>query len=220
VSKLSDRFIDVITIVAATCAIFVVGRMVKARFTEQHSSLEVSSVPNWPTLLSSGDRIGPAHAAVAIVEFGDFQCPACAWYSNVLDSVRTRYPNDFAVVFHHLPLPGHPLAYPLARASLCAERQGRFPAFYDTAYRRQGDLGLITVSQLGLLAGPADSARFLKCAADTSKLVEVDRDVQIAQQLGVAGTPTIIVDGKMYPSVRPLTFDFFARLIDSTRRRR
>jgi protein-disulfide isomerase len=154
-------------------------------------------VPQWREFLATGHRIGLPSAALTIIEFGDFECPACAGYARMLDTVRARYPRDFAIVFHHLPLPYHHLAYPLARAAECAATQGKFVEFHDAVYAHPESLGIVPISHLGVVAGVGDPAQFDRCFADTSPVQAVDQDLASAKKIGAPGTPALIVDGQL-----------------------
>ncbi len=157
-----------------------------------------TAVPGWQELVKSGHRIGPKNAALTIVEFGDFECPYCARYALTLDSVRAKYPKDFAFVFHHFPLNYHRLAYPLARAAECAADQDRFAAFYDTVYEHQARLLSSTPGRIGLQAGIPDSTRYTRCVDNTARVPSIDSDLVRVRTLGVPGTPAIIVAGALY----------------------
>jgi protein-disulfide isomerase len=168
-----------------------------ARSSGQGGAASRTPVPEWRSLLTTGRRIGPTDAALTIIEFGDFECPACASFARRLDSLRTRYPQDFAVVFHHLPLPYHKLAYPLARASECAAAQGKFTAFHDLAFHKAESLPITALNRIGAQVGVEDQARFDNCFLDTASVVAIDTDVKLAREIGVRGTPGIIIDGEL-----------------------
>lgn len=159
---------------------------------------ELVRVDDWQTLLRGGHRIGPVNATLTIAEFGDFQCPACAGYAAVLDSVRKRHPAEFAIVFHHYPLPYHQLAYPLARASECAAAQGRFTEFHDSTFARRSTLGVIPISEMGPLIGVSDTIAFRRCVRDSGTVQAIDDDIALGKRIKVDGTPAIIVDGLMH----------------------
>ncbi|HET7632309.1 MAG TPA: DsbA family protein [Gemmatimonadaceae bacterium] len=158
---------------------------------------KVLQARQWRPLLQTGHRIGPTDAKLTIIEFGDFQCPVCGVFERTLDSMWTRHPSEFAVVFHHFPLSYHPLAYPLARASECAAHQGRFTAFHDSVYAEQRLLGVVPIIEFGVRAGVRDTAAFRRCVLSTSPVPEIDRDVAYAKQIGVPGTPGVILDGTL-----------------------
>src|SRR5688500_12850183 len=69
---------------------------------------------------------GPEAAPVLIVEFADFECPACAAARPVIDELYHRHLDKVRVVFKHFPLGMHPNAEKAARAAVAAGRQGKF----------------------------------------------------------------------------------------------
>lgn len=156
------------------------------------------SVPSFADIVKSGWRIGPENARLTIVEFGDFECPACVGFHATVDSMLRRHPRDVALIWRHFPLPYHRLAYPLARASECAGAQGQFKAFYDTAFVLQKELGLITVADVGARAGVPDTKAFAACLGDTARVPAIERDVALAKSLAVPGTPGVLINGKLY----------------------
>lgn len=197
-----DLLLDGVTLVTAICALIVTIHVVRVR--PRASSVAPAPSPRelpsatWKPLLQSGHRIGPMTAKLSVVEFGDFQCPICGAFEHVLDSMRMRYPRDFAVVFHQFPLSYHPLAYPLAKASECAARQGRFTAFHDSIYAEQSLLGVVPVEAFGGRAGVPDTAAFDRCLLHPGEVPAIEADVAYGKRIGVPGTPAIIVDGVMH----------------------
>ena len=196
-----ETLMNSLTVVSAVCAIAVGGRYLLHDSSQKPPATaraQKRAIDGWESLLTGGRRIGPANARFSIVEFGDFECPSCAAYSRVLDSVRARYPNDFAIVFHHLPLPYHRLAYPLARASECAAQQGRFPEFHDWTFAGQAKLGILPISEIGAQIKVADTLAFRRCALDTARVARIEEDVTLAKRLDLPGTPSLIVEGVLH----------------------
>lgn len=77
-------------------------------------------------------RAGPEHAAVIVVEYGDFQCPICQSVEPAVKQLRDLHPADVAFVFRHFPLEeAHPLALMAAEAAEAAGAQGRFWEMHD-----------------------------------------------------------------------------------------
>ena len=156
----------------------------------------------WHAVLASGRRIGPSSAPITIVEFADFECPACRSFElSVVAKMRRLYPNDFAVQFHHWPLPYHHLAYPAARAAECAAAQDRFAAFHDMVYELQDSLGLKSFASFATQSGVPDSAAFTKCVSTPDLVAAIESDVALAKLVGGGGTPTILVEGVVLGSV-------------------
>ncbi|HET9598988.1 MAG TPA: thioredoxin domain-containing protein [Anaeromyxobacteraceae bacterium] len=141
---------------------------------------------------------GKASAPVTMVLFSDFQCPYCARATPAVSDIEHSYPDDVRIVWKHYPLPFHPNAMPAALAAEAARLQGgapRFWAMHDKLFANQAALSDATYEayarELGL-----DVARFKRDLADPKLRARVEDDMKLAQQLGVNGTPTFIVNGE------------------------
>ena len=90
---------------------------------------------------ATGEQVrGASDASVTLVEYADFQCPACASYHDALDETFAEYGDRVKFVFRHFPLKQiHPNAEPAARASLAAGKQGKFWEMHDILFERQRD---------------------------------------------------------------------------------
>ncbi|MEK7383124.1 MAG: thioredoxin domain-containing protein, partial [Elusimicrobiota bacterium] len=80
---------------------------------------------------------GPANAKILIVEFSDFECPACRYAVKPLHELLALYEGKVRFVFKHFPLRMHRWAPAAAIAAECAGRQGRFWEYHDRLYDRQ-----------------------------------------------------------------------------------
>jgi len=89
--------------------------------------------------INSTDPVeGPTNAKVTIVEFSDFQCPACISAFPVVNQVLQAYPNQIRFVYKEFPLTSiHPYAQKAAEAALCANAQGKFWEFHDKLFSIQ-----------------------------------------------------------------------------------
>jgi protein-disulfide isomerase len=153
---------------------------------------------------------GPEKAALTIVEFSDLQCPYCSQFAPTLDSLARAYPNDVRVIFKNFPLSFHPQSRPAAAAAIAAGKQGKFFEFrYKVAphFRELTDsLYLGVAKELGL-----DLARFKKDMALTPEVSKLlDEDTELGRRVGVEGTPTIFVNGRL---AQERTYDYFEKLI-------
>ncbi len=80
---------------------------------------------------------GPVDAPIELIEYSDFQCPACQRAEASLKRIFDAYPGKIRFAFRHFPLPGHrwsPLAH---QAAECAARKGKFWEFHDRLYANQ-----------------------------------------------------------------------------------
>jgi protein-disulfide isomerase len=156
-------------------------------------------IANWEQYIPTGRLVGPRNAPLTLVEFADFQCPACKTLHDQLRALQTEYPGVLAISYHYVPLPYHTMAYPAARAAECAAEQGRFEPYYDKLYENTHALGEVSFSGLAVQAGVPDIKKFDACAAKTEAVKRIDEDRDLAMgTLQIRGTPTVIVNGQMY----------------------
>ena len=155
---------------------------------------------------------GNPNGGLTVVEFGDFECPACGREEPVAREIRARYGNQIRFVFRQFPLiHTHPFAERMAEAAECAGEQGKFWEAVDEIYSRQDDL-----SEDGLKRDAAaiglDQAMFNQCMASGAEVARVNRDREDGKALGVNSTPTFFIGRKVVSDVPD--FDEFSRLID------
>jgi len=82
--------------------------------------------------VSADDHLlGRADAPLTLVEYGDYQCGACARAKPVVDAVRAALGDELRFVFRHFPLRMHPRAELAAEAAEAAAAQGRFWPMHD-----------------------------------------------------------------------------------------
>ena len=139
--------------------------------------------------------IGSSNAAVTIVEFADFQCPYCRESQAVIKKVINEYGSEVKLIFKHLPLDIHSQANTAARAAFCAGEQNLFWKYHDALFASRDmdpqSLGRIA-SGLGL-----SRLKFLSCLESDASRDAIMRDKSDAARLGIASTPTFIVNGKL-----------------------
>ncbi len=155
---------------------------------------------------------GNPQAPVTIVEFGDFQCPACGQEQQVVREIRKRYGDQVRWVFRQLPIVSlHQYAEGAAVASECAAEQGKFWEAVDKLYDNQIDLSEAALQRYAAELG-LDKARFNQCRTDPATLKRVRRDIDDAHALGVRATPTFFVNAQ--PIGRPPSVEELAQLVD------
>ena len=162
---------------------------------------------------TEGDpSIGPEDAPVTIVEFSDYQCPYCqAWYEQTFDRLMANYPDQIRFVYRDLPLPGHPESLPAAEAANCAGEQGGYWKFHDALFSGQYALGRTAFEQYAADQG-LDIAAFTACLDDHHTQDEVKADAADATSLGLNGTPSFVINGRIL--VGALPFESFKAIID------
>jgi protein-disulfide isomerase len=154
--------------------------------------------PNAPLVNvgSEGPTKGSPQAPVVIVEFSDFECPACKKASVVLGRVAAEYADRVRIVYRHLPLSIHKQAVAAAQASVCADRQGKFWEMHDLLFSAAKGLSDDALrgyaSELGL-----DARGFNDCMASNESRAIVLQDQQGAHDAGIRSTPTFVINGKL-----------------------
>ena len=158
---------------------------------------------------ATGNLLSP----VAVVEFGDFECPICGTEQPIVDAIRRVYGNQVKFVFREFPLPRlHPQAEKAAEAAECASEQGKFWEMADTLYANQADLGVTAMEHYAAGLG-LDQGRFNQCLSSGSMAARIQEDVDDGRALHVRGTPTFFIGGEAY--LRALPYPDFAGLIEA-----
>lgn len=160
----------------------------------------------YPLNVNADDHIlGNANAAATLIEYGDYQCPACAAFHPQIKTVMGVVSDTARLVFRHFPLPQHDKAIPTAHAAEAAALQGKFWEMHDLLYEKQPEwsskpLAEITATlkayanQLQL-----DVAKFEQDMASEAVAARVKRDMATGRAAGVGGTPTLFLDGRELP---------------------
>ena len=140
-------------------------------------------------------NLGPSHAAVTIVEYGDFECPNCKQAAPALKMLLERFVGRVRLVWRQFPLEEvHPHALQAALASEAAAGQGKFWPMHDVLFDQQRHLDAAHLRRYaqGL---ELDMRRYDADMADTVYLQRVREDIEGASASGVRGTPTFFVNG-------------------------
>lgn len=150
-------------------------------------------------LVSANDHIqGADSAAVTLVMYGDYQCPYTAALHQVITRLQGRFGENIRYVFRHFPLfTKHPLAQLAAETVEAASAQGKFWQMHAYLFQGQNDFDRASLSAACGLLG-LDYVRLESDLSNHAHLERIKADVAGAQQSGVAGTPTLFVNGFMY----------------------
>jgi protein-disulfide isomerase len=200
-----ELVLNVATGITALCSLivtclFVYRQLVptaSAPVSNESMARKDRNIPDWQQQIALGRRIGPVSAAVTILYYGDFECPACGAFTRRVEDFRITHPSDISIVFRHFPLTYHRNAYASARAAECGAAQGRFEQMYKILYAKQDSLGRISYGQLAKRANMPDLALFDSCTSDTSAVVRVERDIKAGRDAKIPGTPGVIVNGML-----------------------
>lgn len=157
-----------------------------------------------------------ANLKVTIVEFGDYQCPACGQAYPITKQVLKDYSGRINFVFRNFPLPQHQNALISAEAAEAAGAQGKFWQMHDKLYETQNDwadsnqpLNIFTgfAKNLGL-----DVLRFQNDVSTNKYADRITQDQSDGNTLGINATPTFFINGQKIEGV--MVYEDFKGKID------
>jgi protein-disulfide isomerase len=142
--------------------------------------------------------IGPPHAPVTVVEYGDFECPNCKQAAPAVKLLLERFAERVRFVYRHFPLEEvHPHALRAAEAAECAAGQQKFWPMHDLLFQNQPHLKLQQLHQYAERLD-LDIARFTAEMDDEIYLQRVREHMAGGRESGVRGTPTFFVNGLIH----------------------
>lgn len=149
-----------------------------------------------------GVSVGPEDAEVVVREFADYQCPACAGFAEASQRLKEEYVDEGRVrfVYFDLPLPQHTHAITAAMAARCAGDQDHYWDMHDRLYAEQSDWESASAGDVQERFADyaedlgVDRRRFDRCMESELHLEAVEDSRDVARQLQIASTPTVLVD--------------------------
>jgi len=161
--------------------------------------------------VGSSDIKGAKDGAITIVEFSDYQCPFCSRVEPLIADALAAYPTQARFVYKHFPLESiHPHAMGASQAAIAAQKQGKFWEMHELLFANQRALQpeklVEYAQQLGL-----DIEKFKADMNSEEVKQNVREDMRLASTVGVRGTPTIFVNGKV---LRNRSIEGFKEMID------
>jgi protein-disulfide isomerase len=180
-------------------------------------------------VMPAADVVGPAthvkgspDAPFTIVEFSDFECPACGHaFGDLRNLVHTR--PDVKLVFRHFPLDSHcnremqqqlhPDACQAAAAAECAGQQNRFWEYHDLLFENQKALDRDSLFRYARDLG-LDITQFRTCLDDPATMDRIAEDVSAGAHLGIESTPTIFINGRRIQGALERPYYDFALVLE------
>ncbi len=203
---MSKRFL----LILAGLAVLFIGVIVFAKNDKTDTTIDTSG--------GSNHVQGASNSGVAVIEFGDFQCPACASYHPLVKQLQEDYGDEISFQFRHFPLVSiHQNAMAAHRAAEAAGNQDKFWEMHDMLYERQKTWESSTntsqifedyAAELGL-----NIDTYKQDVASSTINDVINADVKAAQALGATSTPTFVIDGKRLEDL-PQDIEGFKKLID------
>jgi len=144
---------------------------------------------------------GNPDAKVTLVEYSDFECPACAQFSPYIKELINEYGDSLRLEYRHFPLINiHANAVPAARAAEAAAQQGKFWEMHDKLFENQGAWTRSSspasafnkyAEEIGL-----DMEKF-KLHLNSSIITDsINESFNDAREQGFTGTPSFLLNGE------------------------
>lgn len=143
-------------------------------------------------IASDDPYIGAENPKLTIVEFGDFECPACLNMYPILHQVILDYKDDVRLVWKDFPGPSHPNAMAAALGARCAQDQGAFWPFHDTLFANQENLSRELYNKIASEL-KLNLATFNNCLDTSEKISLIGASMEMGQKVDIDATPFILI---------------------------
>lgn len=198
--------------------VLAVGAMIGVFAIANSKDTNTTTSTQNPNEIAQTEHIrGNKDAKVVLVEYGDFQCPACAAFYPIIKQAESEYADKVAFAFRHFPLSNiHPNAFSASRAAEAAGVQGKFFEMHDILYERQSDWESQTnvqkifreyAQEIGL-----DANKFNEDYASGSTTDRINSDIQKGKDQDVQATPSFFLNGQKLESFK--TFEELKAKLD------
>jgi protein-disulfide isomerase len=165
--------------------------------------------------IQDAPTLGPSNAPVTIVEFSDYECPACRSTHEVVKQIRAAYGDRVRWIYKDYPLRRHKDAFKAAEASHCAQEQGKFWQYQESLFTSQ-DLSPVNLVSNAAQLGMAPE-NFSQCLQDSKYKALVEKNLREVAQAGLDRTPSFIINGTLFPG--GLSLEDFRSIIDEELKR-
>lgn len=170
--------------------------------------------------IDSTDHVkGNPDAPVTLIEYTDFQCPACGVYYPVIEQLLKDMDGKIKFVVRNYPLIQiHPNALGAARAAEAAGRQGKYFEMYDVLFQKQSEWSSASDPTVSIFPSYAGNIglnvdQYRKDVSDSSLDDKISKDRASGDDLDVTGTPTFYVNGEKIDS--PKSLEDFRNVLDA-----
>ena len=178
--------------------------------------------PSLPALKAEGYLLGSPTAPVEVIEFADFECPACGQFANLTEpDIRTRMVNTGQVRMRFLdfPLAMHKNTWDASLAASCANDQGKFWQMHDQLFANQdkwnGEATSRPRKPIAALAQALglDMTKYNVCMDTEAHRAQIQANLKEGERRQVGQTPTFVIGNQIHPGELP--FDAFKKLVDA-----
>jgi protein-disulfide isomerase len=149
-------------------------------------------------IIGNSPTTGNIASKIVLVEFSDFQCPYCAQAHKTVKQFLKKHQEEVALTYKHYPLVSiHSEAMLAAKAAWASGKQGKFWEYHDALFTQQDKLGETLYVDIAKKLN-LDLEKFTSDRTSQSAGQAVNQDIQLAESLGLSGTPFFIMNGKTF----------------------
>src|SRR5438876_9545843 len=142
--------------------------------------------------------LGPIDAPIALVEYGDYECPYCGEAYPIVKAIQERLGDRLCFAFRNFPLVNsHPHAEHAAEAAEAAGAQGHFWQMHDLLFENQDALDDESLAQYASSLG-LDTQRLIDEVVNGAHAARLKEDLRTGALGGVNGTPSFFINGVRY----------------------
>jgi len=166
---------------------------------------------------------GPSRGAktndLVIVEFSDLECPHCKAEEPIIANLLRDYPSA-RIVYQNFPLTKiHPWSHKAAAYGVCVAQQGNelFFKFVTNVFASQEQTTESNVDEMLNAAATkagADATKAAACTVSPAALATVDASTDLANELGVASTPTLYINGRPVSMGPNVTYELLQQIVN------
>lgn len=183
--------------VLGTLAIVIIGMVWLAKGGGQPQVY----VPGVNEILADDYVKGSADAKLTIVEYSDFQCPACAAIYPTVKKIMDEKGDQVRLVYRNFPIPGHYNGIPAAYAAGAAGLQGKFFEMADMILTHQTEWSAMDAGTLNKTLDSyaqtlgLDMNKFKTDMVSDAVKAKVKKDAESGEKAGVNSTPSFFING-------------------------
>lgn len=162
--------------------------------------------------------IGPSDAPVTLIEYSDYQCPACQTYYFILEKLIASSTVPVRFVYRHFPLSQHQNAFKSAMAAEASGVQGKYWEMHKLLFENQSDWESVTdpntifigyAKEIGL-----DQEKFKTDLESVVLKDKIKANSAEGTKIRIGGTPTFFINGKAITN--PAGYDEFKSIIEKS----
>jgi protein-disulfide isomerase len=209
--------VKIIIGISVLTLVLVIGAALMFGGTSSSSAQNAKPISNMSALVHKDSHEINAHSKVTLVEFGDFQCPACGAEYPIVTQLLSTYKGKINFVFRNFPLQQHQNSHIAAEAAEAAGAQGNFFGMYNLLYENQNTWADSTdpmkyytqyAKELHL-----DIKKFTSDVNSKKYANKIQTDINDGYAVNVNATPTFFLNG--VPIQGGLPYNDFKSRIDA-----